>query len=167
MIKFNNTMHGFSFLSSLKHENKGKNKKETKKMENNIVLFDGVCSFCNSSVMFLIKRDHSELLSFSSLQSSYGQKLLEEFNLPKNDFDSFIYITNGKVYSKSTAALKIARKLSFPYNLLYGFILIPIPIRDKVYSIIARNRYRLFRKKTLCEIPPEHIRKRFLDDKSE
>jgi predicted DCC family thiol-disulfide oxidoreductase YuxK len=136
-------------------------------MKNNVVLFDGVCSFCNSSVMFLIKRDHSEFLSFSSLQSSYGQKLLEEFNLPKDDFDSFIYITNGKVYSKSTAALKIAHKLSFPYNLLYGLMLIPIPIRDKVYSIIARNRYRWFRKKTSCEIPPEHIRKRFLDDKSE
>jgi predicted DCC family thiol-disulfide oxidoreductase YuxK len=132
-------------------------------MQNNsIILFDGVCNFCNSSVNFIIKRDKKNNFLFSSLQSEYSQNFLTQNNFPKNNFDSIILIENNKLYRKSTAALKIAKHLNGLWKLSYTFIIIPPVIRDFFYDIIAKNRYKWFGKKEVCMIPDEKTKNKFL-----
>lgn len=130
-------------------------------MKTYIVLFDGVCNLCNSTVQFIIKRDKHNQFKFSSLQSEYGQNFLKERNLASNDFKSIIlYEPEVAYYTKSTAALKIAQNLGFPYSLLSVFLLIPSFIRDWIYSLISKYRYHLFGKKDSCMVPtPENKRK--------
>ena len=127
-----------------------------------IILFDGVCNFCNSSVQFIIKRDPTGIYQFTSLQSGIGRKLLTEHNIP-TELDSFIYLEANNVYFKSTAALKVCRNLKGLWKLVYIFIIIPRPLRDMVYGFIARNRYKWFGKRDACMIPSPEQRKRFLD----
>ncbi|MBB6444352.1 thiol-disulfide oxidoreductase DCC family protein [Bacillus benzoevorans] len=129
---------------------------------NPIVLFDGDCHFCHSSVQFIIKRDSQELFYFASQQSEAGQELLKQYGVPE-DIDSLVLIENGKAYIKSTAALRICRHLCSGWNFLYFFRCIPNPIRDAVYDFAAKNRYRWFSKKDSCPIPPDSIRTRFLE----
>lgn len=130
-------------------------------MKTFIVLFDGICNLCNSTVQFIIKRDTHNQFKFSSLQSEYGQNFLKERNLASSDFQSIIlYEPEVAYYTKSTAALKIAQNLGFPYNLLSVFLLIPSFIRDWIYSLISKYRYHLFGKKDSCMVPtPENKRK--------
>ncbi|WP_303849809.1 thiol-disulfide oxidoreductase DCC family protein [Apibacter mensalis] len=130
-------------------------------MKTYIVLFDGVCNLCNSTVQFIIKRDTHNQFKFSSLQSEYGQNFLKERNLDSSDFKSIIlYEPEVAYYTKSTAALKIAQNLGFPYSLLSVFLLIPSFIRDWIYSLISKYRYHLFGKKDSCMVPtPENKRK--------
>ena len=130
---------------------------------NPVILFDGVCNFCNSSVQFVIKRDPKNLFRFGALQGTYGQKVLADFNLPQNEFNSFILIQDGKLYTKSTAALRVAKQLSGLWPMLYGFIIIPPFIRNAVYNFIAQNRYRWFGKKEACMLPTPQERQLFLD----
>ncbi|WP_096270847.1 thiol-disulfide oxidoreductase DCC family protein [Paucisalibacillus globulus] len=127
-----------------------------------VILFDGVCNFCNSSVQFIIKRDPQGIYQFTSLQSDVGQKLLKDHEVPV-ELDSFIYIEDEKIYFKSTAALKVCRNLKGLWKLLYIFIIVPRPLRDAVYGVIARNRYKWFGKRDACMIPSPEQRKRFLD----
>jgi predicted DCC family thiol-disulfide oxidoreductase YuxK len=127
-----------------------------------VILFDGVCNFCNSSVQFIIKRDPKGIYQFTSLQSDVGQKLLKEHEVPV-ELDSFIYIENEKIYFKSTAAVKVCRNLNGLWKLLYIFIIVPRPLRDVMYGVIARNRYKWFGKRDACMIPSPEQRKRFLD----
>jgi len=131
--------------------------------ENSIILFDGVCNVCNGSVQFVIKRDKKNNFRFASLQSQEGQKLLARYNLPASDFNSFVLIENERVYIKSEGALKVAKKLSGLWPLLYGFIIVPKFLRDGVYNLIARNRYKWFGKKDSCMIPTPEIRAKFLN----
>lgn len=127
-----------------------------------IVLFDGVCNFCDGSVQFIIKRDPSEHFYFTSLQSEKGQQLKQQFGISEHE-DSVVLIENGKFYTQSTAALRIAKKLDGLWHLLFLFILVPRPIRDKVYRYIAKNRYKWFGKKEdACTLPSPEMRKRFL-----
>ncbi len=126
--------------------------------QNSIILFDGICNLCNHTVQFIIKNDPNKKFLFTSLQSDTGIELLKKYGLSTIDFKSFILIKGDKVYTKSTAALKIARQLKKPVRFLYGFIIIPKFIRDFFYSIIASNRYRLFGKNSVCMVPsPENI----------
>lgn len=129
---------------------------------NKIVLFDGVCNFCNSSVQFIIKHDTSNSLKFASLQSSIGQELLNKYAIPK-DVDSVIFIENNQAYTKSSAALKIANYFGGFWKLLQIFMIVPTFIRDFFYDIIAKNRYRWFGKKDSCMLPSPEIRNRFLE----
>lgn len=132
-------------------------------MQNNsIILFDGVCNFCNSSVNFIIKRDKKNYFLFSSLQSEYSQKFLTKNNFPTNNFNSIILIENNKLYQKSTAALKIAKHLKGLWKLSYVFIIIPPFIRDFFYDVLTKNRYKWFGKKEMCMIPDEKIKRKFL-----
>ena len=131
-------------------------------MYNNIILFDGVCIFCDSSVNFIIDRDKKNIFKFSALQSEKGQEILEYFKLPKDDFDSFVFIENDKVFKKSSAALKIANKLGGFWKLFYPLIIIPKFIRDFFYSLIANNRYKLFGRKDVCRIPTPELKQKFL-----
>ena len=127
-----------------------------------VVLFDGVCNFCNSSINFIIEHDKKNYFKFAPLQSEIGQKLLKENNLDSPDIDSVILIEDGKVFTHSTAALKIARGLGGIWSVGYVFIVIPKFIRDFFYKLFAKNRYRLFGKKDACMMPTPEIRAKFL-----
>ena len=116
-----------------------------------IVLFDGVCNLCNSAVAFIIKRDKKKIFKLSPLQSSFSETLNQQFHFKQPQLNSIILIENNKVYHKSTAALRVAKKLSGTIKILYIFIIIPPFIRDAVYSVIAKNRYRWFGKK-ICDV---------------
>ncbi len=128
-----------------------------------IILFDGVCNLCNSSVQFVLKRDKAAFYKFASLQSDTGRGLLERFDLPTDDYNSFVLIEDGRVFTKSTAALRVARNLDGWWRFLFVFIAIPRPVRDAVYGFIATNRYRMFGKRESCMIPKPEWKSRFLD----
>jgi len=128
-----------------------------------IILFDGVCNLCNGSVQFVLKRDKAAFFKFASLQSDTGQDLLKRFDLPTDDYNSFVLIEQRSVFTKSTAALRVARKLDGWWRFLYVFMVIPRPVRDAVYGFIARNRYRMFGKRETCMIPQPEWKSRFLD----
>lgn len=126
-----------------------------------IILFDGVCNFCVGSVQFIIKRDPKGMYKFASLQSETGQTLLQQHQIPSTT-DSFVFVDGEKAYIKSSAALRVCKNLTFPWKLLFPLIVIPRPIRDAVYELIARNRYKWFGKKQECMLPSPEIRSRFL-----
>ncbi|TAE17616.1 MAG: thiol-disulfide oxidoreductase DCC family protein [Bacteroidetes bacterium] len=128
----------------------------------NILLFDGVCNLCNGTVQFIIKRDKKARFRFASLQSDKGQALLQEHNLPTREFDSVIYIRNGKCYQKSTAALYIMRDLGGFWQIFFPLIIVPPFLRNAVYSLIARNRYRWFGRQESCMLPTPELKSRFL-----
>lgn len=128
-----------------------------------IILFDGVCNFCNSAVNFTLKRNKKANIRFAPLQSETGQKLLQQYNLPVHDMESFVFIDNGKAYQRSTAALKVCRYLRGLWPLSYGLIIVPKFIRDGIYNWIAKNRYKWFGRQESCMIPTPEIRARFLD----
>ncbi|MCY8485824.1 thiol-disulfide oxidoreductase DCC family protein [Bacillus atrophaeus] len=129
---------------------------------NRVLLFDGVCNLCNGAVQFIIKRDPDGLISFSSLQSETGQRLLKLNRLPTEHFDSFVFIEDGKVYTKSTAAIKVFRHLRGAWRFSVVLLAVPRPVRNMVYSLIAKNRYKWFGKKNECMLPSPAIKKRFL-----
>ncbi len=127
-----------------------------------IVLFDGVCNFCNSSVNFIIKHDTKNYFRFAPLQSEAGKQLLKQFGQDPLKLDSLVLIENNILYKRSTAALRIAKQLNGAYFLLYGFIIIPRFLRDGVYNYIGSNRYKWFGKKDSCMIPTAEMKERFV-----
>lgn len=127
-----------------------------------IILFDGVCNLCNSSVNFIIKHDKKEQYLFASLQSDAAKEILLQFDIKKIPFDSILLIYEDKIYEKSTAAILISKHLTNGYQLLYGLIIVPKFIRDSFYSLVAKNRYNWFGKRQTCMIPSNEIIKRFL-----
>ena len=131
-------------------------------ISNPVILFDGVCNFCNDSINFVIKRDKKSIIKFAALQSEAGQQLLTQFKLPIHSFDTFVFIEDGIIYTKSTAVLKVFRYLTPVWRLLYGFIIVPKFIRNGIYQLIAKNRYAWFGKRDACMIPTPEIRSRFL-----
>lgn len=127
-----------------------------------IILFDGDCNFCDSSVQFIIKRDPAAHFLFTSLQSEKGLELTKQYAIPV-EVDSLVLIENGKAFTKSSAALRIAKKLDGLWHLLFLFILVPRKIRDGVYDYVAKNRYKWFGKKEdACMLPSPEQRKRFI-----
>ena len=129
---------------------------------NPIVLFDGVCNLCNGSVQFLIRRDPGARFRFASLQSPVGERLRGELGIDRQAVDSVILVEEGRWYKESDAALRIARGLGGPWKALGIFRLIPRPLRDGLYRLIARNRYRWFGKTEACWLPTPELRGRFL-----
>jgi predicted DCC family thiol-disulfide oxidoreductase YuxK len=127
-----------------------------------IILFDGVCNLCNSSVQFIMKRDPLAKFQFASLQSEIGQKLLRQHGL-NQDLNSFILIEDEIVYIKSSAALRVCMNLNGLWRYLSIFRIIPPAIRDYIYVIIAKNRYKWFGKQETCMLPTPDMKKRFLD----
>ncbi|NLR68341.1 thiol-disulfide oxidoreductase DCC family protein [Chitinophaga varians] len=128
-----------------------------------IILFDGVCNLCNGSINFVIRHDRRGHFRFAPLQSDAAATLAATHQIDISQMASFILVQNGKAYTKSTAALRVARQLPFPWKLLYAGIIFPRFIRDGVYNIIARNRYRWFGRKDSCMVPTPEIKERFLD----
>lgn len=127
-----------------------------------IVLFDGVCNFCNGSVNFVIERDKAGYFKFAPLQSEIGEKLMAENRVKKSETDSVILLEDEHVYLYSTAALRIARKLDGLWSWAYALIIVPKPIRDFLYKLFAKYRYSLFGRQDSCMLPTPEIRARFL-----
>lgn len=126
-----------------------------------LIVFDGICNWCNAWVNFTMARDRGRF-HFATLQSAKGQELLTLLGLPVQDFETFLLLERGQVFTKSNAALRIARTLSGWWPLLYGFILIPRGLRDILYNYVARHRYRLMGKADTCRIPSATDRDRFV-----
>jgi predicted DCC family thiol-disulfide oxidoreductase YuxK len=128
-----------------------------------IVLFDGVCNLCNRSVQFIIRHDHKGKFLFAALQSEAGQALLKQHNLPLHtNPESIVLLHDRQIYQYSGAALRIARNLGGIWSLAYGFIILPPFIRDGIYKLIARNRYRWFGRQDSCMLPTAALKAKFL-----
>ena len=127
-----------------------------------IVLFDGVCNFCNGSVNFIIKHDSRERFKFAALQSEIGQKLLCQHGLNENDLDSVVLVEDGQIFTRTTAALKTAGHLDGLWSWAAVFLVVPRPVRDVFYRLFAKNRYRLFGRTEACMMPTPELRHRFL-----
>lgn len=113
-------------------------------------------------VQFTIKRDPKGKFKFASLQSEGGQALLNKFGLPTNDFDSFVFINGDKYFLKSSAGLQVLKELGGLWKLFYVLIILPRPLRDFVYNIIAKTRYKIFGKRDTCMVPTQELKQRFL-----
>jgi predicted DCC family thiol-disulfide oxidoreductase YuxK len=128
-----------------------------------VLLFDGICNLCNSSVQFILKHEKNSELKFAALQSQFGQELLSQYKLTSPKMNSVILVSDGKVYLASDAVIRVCRFLKFPWNLGSVLIVIPRPLRDFFYKKIAKNRYRWFGKKESCMVPSPGRRSRFLE----
>jgi predicted DCC family thiol-disulfide oxidoreductase YuxK len=128
-----------------------------------VILFDGVCNLCNSSVLFIIKRDPNSLFYFAPLQSDFGNAQVKKFDLPGTGWNSVLLLKDNTLYQKSNAALEIARHLNGLWPALYIFKIIPSFIRDGMYTWVANNRYRWFGKKEACMIPTPELKSRFIN----
>ena len=127
-----------------------------------VVIFDGYCNLCNSSVDFILKRDLKKQFLFTANQHEAGKQILTEQGKNPEDVHTIYLLENGQLYEKSTAALRIARQLRFPWNLLYTGMIFPRFIRNPIYDFIARNRYRWLGKRDTCRLPTAEERARFL-----
>lgn len=131
-------------------------------MEQPVIVFDGVCNLCNASVDFIIKRDPRGVFQFAPNQSEAGEEIIEQAGLDVFEADTLVLWENGSTYVRSTAVLRTARRLGFPWKLAFAFIVIPRPIRDFVYRLLAKNRYRIFGMRDTCRVPTPEERTRFL-----
>lgn len=131
-------------------------------MNHSLILFDGVCNLCNRAVDFIIRRDRGRHFKFASLQSDVGKQHAERHGVDLSSVDSVVLIDSGKAYLKSSAALRIAKKLRGGWPLLYGLIIVPKPLRNWTYDWIARNRYQWFGKKETCRLPTRDEQALFL-----
>ena len=127
--------------------------------ERPVILFDGVCNLCTGSVQFVIERDSRKQFRFASLQSPVAERLLGR----RNDLDSVVLVENNAIYRKSTAALRIARRLDGLWPALAVFLVVPRFLRDAVYDWIGHRRYRMFGKRDACWVPNAELAERFLD----
>jgi predicted DCC family thiol-disulfide oxidoreductase YuxK len=128
-----------------------------------IVLFDGVCHLCNGLVQFVIRRDKSVRLRLAALQSPAGQALLQWCGMPLDDFDTMVFVDGGHTYFKSSAILRLARYLPWPWPCLSLALVVPPFLRDWFYDRVAQNRYRLFGREETCMMPAPDLQKRFLN----
>ena len=137
---------------------------ETVPNNKKLILFDGVCNLCNSAIQYVIKHDRDDTFLFAPLQSEVGKKVISKYNIDTDKTDSILLYSNENGLSiKSTAALKVAKHLGFPRNLLTIFFIVPPMIRNWVYDFVARNRYKWYGKKEECMIPTPELKSRFLD----
>lgn len=127
-----------------------------------IILFDGICNLCNSSVQFVIRHDPKKIFKFASLQSEVGHSLLISGGLEIERGNSFVLISNGQYFTQSTAALRVMKLLGGGWQIFYSLMIIPKFIRDSIYSVVARNRYKWFGQRAACMIPTAELKERFL-----
>lgn len=140
---------------------------QTSGQHDNVVLFDGVCHLCQGAVKFIIRRDPERRFRFASLQSEAGERILQGSRRPDispDRINTIVLYQNGEYFTRSSAALRIAKGLRFPWPLAFGFIIVPRFIRDAVYRIVAANRYRWFGKDETCLVPTKENKERFLQD---
>jgi predicted DCC family thiol-disulfide oxidoreductase YuxK len=132
-----------------------------------ILLFDGVCNLCNASVLFVIRRDKKKEIKYAAIQSKQGKMLLQQYHIEEAYLGSLIFIEDGKVYLKSTGALRLCKYLKGLWPALYLFIFVPALIRNAVYDFVAKNRYQWFGKKETCMVPTVELKSLFLDDEEQ
>jgi predicted DCC family thiol-disulfide oxidoreductase YuxK len=130
--------------------------------DSRILLFDGLCYLCSGALQFVYRRDQRALFKFAWVQSELGSRLAEWCGLPTDEYETMVYIEGGVPYVKSTAFLRAVRLLRFPWPLLSVGLLVPVTVRDWVYDLLARNRYRVFGKKDACAVPTGDLKQRFL-----
>ena len=129
----------------------------------NIVLYDGVCNLCTGTVRFAVDRDPEGRIHYASLQSKLGHALMEHVGLPSGRYDTFVFVEDGVAHVRSTAALRLAKKLRGPWPAMSVFLIVPRPIRDFVYRLVSKSRYLWFGRTDACRIPTPDERERFLD----
>ena len=127
-----------------------------------VVLFDGTCAFCERSVIFISARDPGGYFRFGASQTPEARALLEPLGVSRETARSILLLEGGRVYMRSTASLRIATRMSFPWSLLRVLLLVPAPIRDVGYRIVAAVRHRLAGPSNACNIPPREIRERMI-----
>lgn len=128
-----------------------------------IIVFDGLCNLCTASVQFILRHERMPHFKFTPMQSKAGGALLAANGLAPDDVDTFVLIEDGRPYLRSDAAIRVARHLSAPWSLATALAIIPRPIRDWAYRIIARNRYQWFGRREACMVPSPEVRARFLE----
>jgi predicted DCC family thiol-disulfide oxidoreductase YuxK len=127
-----------------------------------IVLFDGTCAFCERAVTFIAGRDPQGYFRFGASQSPQGAALLARHGLTRDAARSIVLIENGQVFLRSTASLRIAARLTFPWSLARIFLAVPVPMRDAVYRVVAAVRHRIAGRSNACDVPPPAIRARMI-----
>ncbi|WP_312082163.1 MULTISPECIES: thiol-disulfide oxidoreductase DCC family protein [Epilithonimonas] len=127
---------------------------------NNIILYDGECGFCNFWIQWILKKDKKNQFTFSSLQSSFSQNFLNDNELPTQDFDSIIFVSNGKIFKKMLAVIEISRLIGGYNKLLLLLRILPISILNSIYDFIARNRYKIMQQQ--CALPTQEQRNKFI-----
>jgi predicted DCC family thiol-disulfide oxidoreductase YuxK len=127
-----------------------------------LVLFDGVCNLCNQAVDFIIRRDKNDDFKVGALQDPVVKDILKTYSINENYLDSLVLIQGDRIFYKSDAALKIARKLGRGWQIFYIGILLPVALRDKIYDWIGRNRYLWFGKTETCRLPSPEEKKKFI-----
>ena len=130
--------------------------------EKAVILFDGVCNLCNSSIDFVLKMDQKDRFIVGALQSEEGKKLLSRFDVNPEYLDSLVLIEDDRIFFRSTAALRIAKTLPGAWPLLYGLVILPVFLRNGIYDWIGKNRYRWFGKKQTCRLPTPEEQAKFL-----
>jgi predicted DCC family thiol-disulfide oxidoreductase YuxK len=130
-----------------------------------LVLFDGACNLCNGFVQFVIARDPDGRFQFAALQSESARRVLEGHATPDPLPDAIVLVEDGRVFTQSAAALRIARRLTFPWPLAAVFFAVPRPLRDWVYAFVAKRRYRWFGRQDTCMVPTPELRSRFLEER--
>jgi len=133
------------------------------RLPNNVIVFDGICRFCNASINFVIRNDPNTVFYFARAQSNTGSAILRSMGLDPQNPLSVVLIKNGEALTKSNAALTIATHLKRPWSFLRILRAIPVSLRDWLYSLVANNRYRIFGKHQHCMLPSAQLRSRFLD----
>jgi len=127
-----------------------------------VLLFDGVCNLCNGVVQFIVPRDPEGVIHFAPLQSAAAKALLSGHGLPPSDLDSVVLVEDGDVYRKSDAVIRVAELLGWPYRAASAGRVVPAPLRDALYDLVADYRYDVFGRKDQCMLPDEDVQDRFL-----
>jgi predicted DCC family thiol-disulfide oxidoreductase YuxK len=127
-----------------------------------VIFYDGECGLCDRLVQFVLPRDPRGWFRFAALQSEYARKALAAAGMPSDDFDTMVLIESGRAYVRSSAALRVLRRLRWPWPIFFPFIVVPPFVRDAVYRFIARNRHRWFARPESCGLPKPGWRERFL-----
>lgn len=132
-------------------------------IENPVILFDGVCNLCSSSVQFVVKHDTNNIFLFASLQSEFGKQVQEQFKISSGELETILLLKNKTIYKSSTAVLLVSKELNGVWKFFYALIMLPEAFRNYIYAFVARNRYKWFGKKERCWIPSKEISHRFLN----
>ncbi|GAA6207151.1 DCC1-like thiol-disulfide oxidoreductase family protein [Cognatishimia sp. WU-CL00825] len=132
--------------------------------QNTVVVFDGTCVLCTGFFRFVLQRDRAELIQFATAQSPFGQTQFGALGLPTENLDTLLLLQDGRVYQKLDAICEILRHLGWPWRVFTVLRFLPQGLKDRLYGLIARNRYRVFGRSDVCMRPTEATRGRFLPD---
>lgn len=136
--------------------------REQHKVNQKLVLFDGVCNLCNATVQMLIRLDRHKKLKFASLQSETGQQVLQQNQFDQENFKTFLYVRGDEVFTRSTAALKVFSDLGGIWKAVKIFYIVPESLRNSIYDFVSQNRYKWFGQKDQCMVPTPELKDRFL-----